>query len=119
MSPNIAVLLVDPLNDFIHPDGKLYSLLKESLDESDAVKNMVKLVKGARDLHIPIYYGLHQTYRPGNYDGWSRTTERHHRLKKLQLFQEGSLGAEVHAEMQPSLQNGDVVVSRHWNSRYS
>jgi len=37
--------------------------------------------------------------------------------KKLRAFEEGSWGAEIYEGMEPDLSNGDVVVSKHWNSR--
>jgi hypothetical protein len=40
-SSKIAVVLVDPYNDFLHPDGKLTPFLKD-LDERDAVQNIEK-----------------------------------------------------------------------------
>ncbi|KAI9926992.1 hypothetical protein ASPWEDRAFT_32947 [Aspergillus wentii DTO 134E9] len=116
MSETTAVILVDPLNDFVHPKGKLYPFVQESIETTDTVTNMARLVKSAREMHIPIFYGLHQPYKEGNYDGWRNMTKSHHRLKKLEAFKEGTWGSEIQSEMTPSLGNGDVVVSRHWNS---
>lgn len=118
MSQKTAIILVDPLNDFIHPDGKIYHLVKESIEATDTVRNMTKLIKGARKLGIPVYYGLHQSYQEGHYDGWQHMNKSHHGNKRLQVFKDGSWGGEIHADMKPDLKNGDVVVSKHWNSRY-
>ena len=40
-------------------------------------------------------------------------------IKGGKAIEEGSWGAELYEGMEPDvLGNGDVVVSRHWNSRY-
>ncbi|KAJ5261182.1 hypothetical protein N7478_011777 [Penicillium angulare] len=116
MSSVPAILLIDPLNDFVHKDGKLYPAVKESIEASDSLANMKRLVDEARRLKIPIFYGLHQPYKEGNYDGWRHMTKAHHGLKRLEAFKQGSWGGEIHSDLLPDAGNGDVVVSRHWNS---
>ncbi|KAK7430432.1 hypothetical protein QQZ08_002951 [Neonectria magnoliae] len=59
--PKTAVVLIDPYNDFLHPEGKLYPAIGESLAATDTVSHLKKLVTAAREFHIPIYYGPHQT----------------------------------------------------------
>ncbi|OQE26814.1 hypothetical protein PENSTE_c005G04965 [Penicillium steckii] len=78
---------------------------------------MTRLVTEARKLGIPIFYGLHQPYKEGNYYGWKHLTKSHHRIKRLEAFQEGSWGSEIYTSLLPDTGSGDVVVSRHWNSR--
>lgn len=112
-----AVLLIDPYNDFIHPEGKWYGNVKESLEATETVKHMQRLIKAARAAHIPIYYCLHQQYKPGNYDGWNRMTSYHIGMKEGRVIEEGSWGAQIYEGMEPDLANGDVVVSKHWNAR--
>ncbi|RFU34406.1 hypothetical protein B7463_g1947, partial [Scytalidium lignicola] len=116
MAPNTAIVLVDPLNEFLHPDGKIYSQVSKSLESTSTVENILKLVQAARSSQIPIYYALHQPYRDGNYDGWQRMNHSFARIKSGRAFDEGSFGAKVFSGMEPDLTNGDVVVSRHWNS---
>lgn len=41
-----AVVLIDPYNDFLHPDGKLTPFLKD-LDEHSLIQNLKNLVKTA------------------------------------------------------------------------
>lgn len=110
-----ALVLIDPLNDFLDPKGKLYSMVEESLIETNTVENIRKLVQGARDFHIPVYYGLHQQYKQGNYEGWINLRASHHRAIKLGSF--SGWGGEIIDGLNPNPGNGDVVCSRHWNSR--
>lgn len=109
-----ALVLVDPLNDFLHPQGKLFPLVKESLESTGTVANIRQSVEGARSVGIPIYYGLHQPYKDGNYQGWLHMRASHVRSKKGHVF--AGTGGEIISGLEPQLSNGDVVVSRHWNS---
>jgi nicotinamidase-related amidase len=110
---NTVVVLADPLNDFLHPDGKINNLVRESLDATDTVRHMKDLIQVARLAHIPIYYGLHHTYQPGNYDGWKLVSKSHARNRQMKVFEEGSWGAQITDGLEPYASNGDVVVLRH------
>ena len=113
---NQALVLIDPMNDFIHPKGKLYPAIQDSLTKTNTVENLRKLAHSAREKGIPIYYGLHQQYKEGNYDGWKHAKQIHERTKQSQAF--AGWGGEIMEGFEPQLSNGDVVVSRHWNSRF-
>ncbi|ETN43826.1 uncharacterized protein HMPREF1541_11150 [Cyphellophora europaea CBS 101466] len=114
MADRKALVLVDPLNDFLHDDGKLFPLLKESLTATAAIDHINEAVAGARAAGVPIYYGLHQQFREGNYDGWRHMRDVHVRGKDKHVF--AGWGGEIFDGLEPELTNGDVVVSRHWNS---
>lgn len=113
---NQALVLIDPLNDFIHPSGKLYPAIQDSLTKTNTIENLSKLAHGARQKGIPIYYGLHQQYKEGNYDGWNHIKPVHQNIKQNQAF--AGWGGEILEGFEPQLSNGDVIVSRHWNSRF-
>lgn len=117
MPSNLAVVLVDPLNDFLHPDGKLYSLVKRSLEANRTVEHMQVLVQHARNANIPIFYALHQQIGDESMAGWKHLNSSLLSIKKNRVFEEGSWGAKILDGMEPRPSNGDVVVSRHWNSR--
>lgn len=113
-----AIVLIDVYNDFLHENGKMYFATKEDLARKRTIGNLLKLVKFARQEKIPIYYGLHQQYREGFFDGWKHMAHLHEAVKKSTTFAEGSFGAQIYAGLEPSLENKDVVVSKHWNSRF-
>lgn len=117
MSRKTALLVIDPLNDFMHPEGKLYPHLRESIEATNTVPNLKKLVDAARRLEVPVYYGLHQPYSEESYEGWNHMKASHRTIQENQVFALGSWGAEIHEGFEPEASNGDVVVSRHWNSR--
>lgn len=117
MADNTAVLLIDPMNEFLHPDGKLYPRLKESLETTDTVRHMYALIKAARDAKVPIFYCQHKLNEDGHFHGWNHMSKSLLRIEQDGAFKQGSFGGEIFKDMGPDRQNGDVVVSRHWNSR--
>lgn len=118
MPGNTAVVIIDPYNDFLHPKGKLNGLLADSLKETDTIKHLQEMVAAARAHKIPIYYGLHQQMKPGFIAGWNHATPMQKSQKQNVAFEEGSWGVEMYEGLKPDLENGDVVISKHWSSRY-
>jgi nicotinamidase-related amidase len=118
MPPNTAIIIIDPYNDFLHPKGKLNPLLADSLKETDTITHLKELVTAARLHKIPIYYGLHQQCKAGFIAGWNHATPMQKSQKENVAFEEGSWGVNIYEGLEPSLENGDVVVSKHWSSRY-
>jgi nicotinamidase-related amidase len=114
-----AIVMIDPYNDFLHPKGKLNSLLAESLKDSNSIANLQKLVRSAREHHIPIFYGLHQQHKAGFIAGWKHATHMQESQRDSVAFEEGSWGVEIFEGLQPDISQGDVVVSKHWCSRYA
>jgi nicotinamidase-related amidase len=114
---NTAVLLIDPYNDYIHPDGKVYELCKDSLEATETITHMKALVKAARANGIPIFYCLHQPWKTGNFDAWNRMTPFHRMLKEKLVCEAGTWGAQIYEGLEPDLTNGDIVVGKHWNAR--
>lgn len=112
-----AVLLIDPYNDYIHPNGKVYDLCKNSLEATDTITHMKVLVKAARANKIPIFYCLHQQWKAGNFDAWIRMGPFHKMLKEKEVCEEGTWGAQIYEGLEPDPANGDIVVAKHWNAR--
>lgn len=113
MSYDTAVLLIDPYNDYIRPDGKAYGLCKDSLAVTDTIAYMKTLVKAARANNIPIFYCLHQQWKTGNFDAWNRVGSFHRMLKEKRVCEEGTWGAQIYEGFEPDLANGDIVVGKH------
>ncbi|KAI0550201.1 Isochorismatase-like protein [Xylaria curta] len=111
-----AVLLIDPYNDFLHPDGKLYNRLAESLKDSDTITHLFGAVKAARTAGIPIFYCMHQQTNAHTFQRWNYLSDSQKVLQSQMVFEEGSFGARYYEGLQPDFDAGDVVVSKHWNS---
>jgi nicotinamidase-related amidase len=114
---NTAVVIIDPYNDFLHAEGKLNGLLAASMKETETIVHLKEMVAAARTHKLPIYYGLHQQAKPGFLAGWKHATPLQESQNQSKAFEEGSWGAEIYKGLEPSQENGDVVVSKHWSSR--
>jgi nicotinamidase-related amidase len=117
MTTDTAILLIDPYNDFLHKDGKANAALAESLKATDTISHIHHSIKAARSHKIPIFYCLHQQTTPHMFKGWQFMTESQKRVMGRMVFEEGSWGAKFFEGMEPDLDLGDTVVSKHWNSR--
>jgi nicotinamidase-related amidase len=49
-----AVLITDPQNEFLHPQGKLYSLLVANMKELDTINNIELLMKSAKKSEVTL-----------------------------------------------------------------
>jgi nicotinamidase-related amidase len=116
---NTAIVLVDPYNDFLHQDGKLNQMIRDSLDKTNTIANLHKLLAVARNKKIPIFYCLHQQSHAHSMQGWNMMNAALEGTKTHKVFEEGSWGAEFYDGMAPDAASGDVIVSKHWNSRYA
>ncbi|KAF4815475.1 Peroxyureidoacrylate/ureidoacrylate amidohydrolase RutB [Colletotrichum tropicale] len=108
-STRTALVLVDPYNDFLHPEGALTPHLLD-LQEKGTVENIRSAVAAARSKGIPIYYGMHQQCNEHTFLGWKHMTSNHVKQKNSQVFKEGSWGAEILQGLEPDASKGDVVL---------
>ncbi|KAF2845164.1 Isochorismatase hydrolase [Plenodomus tracheiphilus IPT5] len=114
---NTAIVLIDVYNEFLHPDGKINSIVKESLTETNTIHHLKELVGVAHRIRMPIFYALHQTWKEGNYQGWQRMNATTSGVAQSHAIEQGSWGAAIYEGLEPDvLGNKDVVVSKHWNS---
>ncbi|KAL4899109.1 hypothetical protein BDW74DRAFT_189556 [Aspergillus multicolor] len=114
-TPKTAIILIDPYNDFLHPNGKLTARLQD-LTERNTIQHLKEVVRIARANRVPIYYGLHQQWAPGRFSGWRHMAPNQVRQEETHYFEEGSHGAQIYEGLEPDVGNGDVVVSKHWCS---
>jgi nicotinamidase-related amidase len=112
-----ALLLIDPYNDFMHPEGMVTPMLQASIDNNKAVDHIKAALAAARGSNISIFYGLHQQWRPGMYNGWKHMTGSNIKQETTHFFTEGSFGAQIYEGLEPSAEHNDVIVSKHWNSK--
>ncbi len=92
-----AVLVVDMLNDFLKPGGKMV------LDGSHVLfKPIRKLLQKARSVKIPVIY-LNDSHRPG-------LKEDREFKKRAEHCIEGTWGAQVVDELKP--RDGDIIVPK-------
>lgn len=107
-----ALLVVDPYNDFMSEDGKLYEAIKPTADESGLFDNLRRIIPTVRSLGVQIFVLPHHRSHQGDFDGWQHMTPFQKNGVPLQAFAVGTWGGEFNPEFGP--QQGDVVVHEHW-----
>lgn len=112
-SEKTALLVIDPVNDFLSEGGAAWELTKNTVETlHDVIPNLKRAIDGARAKGIPVLFGP-MAYTEEDY------TE--HRLQKRsginrmmfekKMFLAGSWGADFHPDLEP--QEEDVVLLPH------
>jgi len=109
-----ALLVIDPYNDFITEEGKLWERLKAVAEANDCVPHMLQALIAARKAGLRIYYALHHRYRPGDYETWKYIAPVQKAAWSHKTFEFGTWGGEIRSEFAP--QAGDIVALEHWCS---
>ena len=118
MSSKTALILIDPYNEFLHPDGKLYPAISDSLKKADSIAHLKAVLSNARAKGIPVFYCMHQQTDEHSYKDWTLMNKSLTRIRDNKAFRAGTFGTEYFQGLEPDLGKGDVVVSKHWLSRY-
>ena len=107
-----ALLIIDPVNDFLHEDGAGWELTKSTVKKNDVVAQLGRLAEGARSAGVPVLFG------PMAYTAEDYTDQQLHRRSGInrvmfekKMFLAGSFGADFHPDVQP--QPGDVILAPH------
>ncbi|WP_219837216.1 isochorismatase family cysteine hydrolase [Paenibacillus sp. R14(2021)] len=109
-----GLLLVDPYNDFLSPEGKLFPRTKEVADAVNTLEHLKKIVAAVRKAGIQVFFVPHHRSEPGDFDTWKHPTPYQLKAKQGQVFAKDSWGGEFHPDFQP--QQGDVIAKEHWAS---
>jgi len=110
----IALLLIDPYNDFISEGGKLWDRIKTVAEANDCIAHMLQLLTAARTTGMMVFYAMHHRYRPGDYETWKYAAPIQKAARSRKTFEYGTWGGEFRAEFAP--QSGDIVAQEHWCS---
>lgn len=63
IDPNrVALVVVDPQNDFLSPNGVMWEVLKDSIQENNTVENIETLFKAAKAVNMPVIVSPHYYY---------------------------------------------------------
>jgi biuret amidohydrolase len=57
-----ALVFTDLHNDFLHPDGKAYGLIKDSLARNDTAQNIERLLRAAKAVGMKVFVSPHYYY---------------------------------------------------------
>ncbi len=107
-----ALLVIDPVNDFLHEDGGAWAMTKSTVKKNDVVSQLARVAAGARAAGVPVLFGP-MAYTAEDYT--EQQLQRRSGINRLmyenRLFLAGSFGADFHDEIQP--QPGDIILQPH------
>lgn len=58
----VALVVVDPQNDFLSPNGVMWGVLKDSIQENNTIENIESLFKAAKKVDMPVIVSPHYYY---------------------------------------------------------
>jgi nicotinamidase-related amidase len=105
-----ALLLVDVLNDFLAPDGKVNARIQQQIEQVGLIGNLTRLIAGARAAGLQIAYAPHGLH-DHSFDDVKYVPVRMQYAMEHHVFWEGEKGSDFFELFRP--QDGDIVSSRH------
>jgi nicotinamidase-related amidase len=109
-----ALLFVDPYNDFLAENGKLWKRVATTENAAQLHGNLRAVTSAIRKAGIVVFIVPHHRFKPGDLDGWVHPTPYISQSQKALVFQQGEWGGEWFEEFAP--QANDIVVKEHWSS---
>ena len=107
-----ALLLIDPVNDFLSEGGAAWDLTKATVQMHDVIGNLRRAIEGARTLGLPVLFGP-MAYTEEDYadEALHRRSGINRIMFERKMFLAGTWGADFHPELQP--QDGDIILLPH------
>ncbi|MDJ0570192.1 MAG: cysteine hydrolase family protein [Pleurocapsa sp. MO_192.B19] len=112
-----AIVIIDPQNDFLSPNGVAWGVVGESVIENNTVANITTLMKAAKDYNLPLLISPHYYY-PTDY-GWKFEGAVEKLMHNIKMFdRQGSLqldgfigsGADWLEQYKPFLEDGKTII---------
>jgi ureidoacrylate peracid hydrolase len=107
-----ALLVIDPVNDFLSEGGAAWDMTKHTVEKNDVVAKLRRVMDGARERDVPVLVG------PMAYTQEDYASEELHRRSGInrimferKMFLAGSWGADFHPQLQPA--DDDIVLLPH------
>ena len=115
---NTALVITDPQNDFLSPEGVTWGVVGESVTENNTVENIESLLKAAKRNGIPVFVSPHYYYPTDK--GWQFEGALETLMHAIGMFDRaGHLdlegfqdsGADFLARYKPYINDGQTVVA--------
>ncbi len=116
-----ALVITDPQNDFLSPDGVAWGVVGESVTENNTVKHIEALFKAAKENGLPVFISPHYYYPTDHMWAFEGTLEKlmhdinmFERKDALSLEGFENSGADWLERYKPYIEDGEtVIVSPH------
>lgn len=107
-----ALLVIDPVNDFLSEGGAAYGLTKNTLKMHNMIEHLRQSIEGARAKGIPVLFGP-MAYTENDYadEKLQKRSGINRMMFETKMFLAGSWGADFHPDLQP--QPEDIVLLPH------
>ncbi len=120
-SDDTALVITDPQNDFLSPEGATWGMVGENVTENNTVQNIEALLKAAKQAGLNVFISPHYYYPTDH--GWKFEGTLEKAMHDINMFDrkgalslddfEGS-GADWLERYKPYIQDGTtIVVSPH------
>lgn len=113
-----ALVITDPQNDFLSPEGVTWGVVGKSVEENNTVEHLDQLFKAAKDSGFQVFVSPHYYYPTDHHWHFEGTLEA--LMHKIHMFDrkdalsldgfEGS-GADWLEQYKPYIQDGKTVVT--------
>ena len=107
-----ALLVIDPVNDFLSEGGAAWDLTKTTVRKHDVVGHLRQAIDGARRRGIPVLFGP-MAFTAEDYA--EAQLQRRSGINRLmferRMFLAGTWGADFHPDLRP--EDGDIVLQPH------
>jgi nicotinamidase-related amidase len=113
-----ALVITDPQNDFLSPDGVTWGVVGESVTENNTVANIQTLIETAKANDIPVFVSPHYYYPTDH--GWQFEGALEVLMHNIGMFdRKGALsldgfensGADWLAQYKPLIEDGKTVIT--------
>lgn len=113
-----AIVITDPQNDFLSPEGVTWGVVGESVTENGTVQNLEKLFAVGKEMNVPVFVSPHYYY-PHDHN-WQHEGSLETLMHQISMFDrkdalslqgfEGS-GADWLEQYKPYIQSDNVLVT--------
>lgn len=107
-----ALLVIDPVNDFLSEGGAAWDMTKETVKLHNVVENLQRAIAGARAHGVPVLFGP-MAYTEEDYADMAlhRRSGINRIMFERKMFLAGSWGADFHPDLRP--EGTDIVLLPH------
>ena len=113
-----ALLVTDPQNDFLSPEGVTWGVVGESVTENNTVTNIGRLFKAAKENDIPVFVSPHYYYQTDygwQFEGALEALMHHIKMfdRKTALSLDGfeNSGADWLSQYKSFIEDGNTVIT--------